>query len=91
MNDGSAAARGRCTSLAEGTAGVELAGRAEKATAAEPEALEPGACGKAGRRHNEREGTAEGVVARGREVCVVAIMFEYVSDLGFRVTKFQQR
>jgi hypothetical protein len=41
---------GRCyTSLAERTAGVELAGRAEKATTVKPEALEPGAYGEAGR------------------------------------------
>jgi len=33
--------------LAEGTAGIKLADRAEKAAAANPEALEPRACGEA--------------------------------------------
>ena len=37
--------------LAESTAGVELAGKAEKATAAKLEALEPEACGKTACRH----------------------------------------
>lgn len=36
--------------LAEGTAGVEPASGAEKAAAAEPEALEPGVYGKVGRK-----------------------------------------
>jgi hypothetical protein len=38
----------RCTSLAKGTASVELASRAERTTAAKPEALEPGAYGGVG-------------------------------------------
>jgi hypothetical protein len=34
--------------MAQGTASTESAGEAERATAAKPEALEPGAYGKAG-------------------------------------------
>lgn len=41
---------GATPALAEGTGGIELAGRAEKATDAKPEALEPGTYSKAGRR-----------------------------------------
>ena len=39
--------------MAEGTAGVESAGGAEKATAAKSEALEPGAYGEAGSRRDK--------------------------------------
>ena len=37
---------GTAPAMAEGTAGIELAGRAEQATAATPEALEPRAYGE---------------------------------------------
>ena len=46
---------GATPALAEGTASIELAGRAEKGTAEKPEALEPGAHGEAGRRCEPRE------------------------------------
>jgi len=39
---------GAIPGLAKGTASIELASRAEKAAAAKPEALGPGAYGKAG-------------------------------------------
>jgi len=48
---------GTAPAMAEGTAGVEPAGGAEKATTANPEALEPGAHGEAGSR---REGPPQG-------------------------------
>lgn len=41
---------GAAPALTEGTASIELAGKAEKAPAVEPEALEPGARGEAGHR-----------------------------------------
>ncbi len=41
--------------LAEGTASIELAGRAEKGTAEKPEVLEPRVHGEAGRRHEPCE------------------------------------
>ena len=45
--------------LAEGTAGIEPASRAERAPAAKPEALGPGAYGKTGRRcETPRQGEA---------------------------------
>jgi len=37
---------GAAPAMAEGTTGIELAGRAEQATAAKPEALEPRASGE---------------------------------------------
>jgi hypothetical protein len=47
--------------LAESTASIELAGEAEKAIAAKPEALEPGAYNEAGgRREVEMRGVSEG-------------------------------
>jgi len=46
---GRAAGRGRCAlDMAEGTSGVGPAGGADQATAATPEALEPGAYDRAG-------------------------------------------
>jgi len=61
--------------LAKSTAGVELAGGAEKATAAEPEALEPGACVEAAREVKKllREGKhvhEPGHRDKGAQVCV---------------------
>jgi len=48
---GRAAGRGRCAlDMAEGTSGVGPAGGADQATAATPEALEPGAYDRAGGR-----------------------------------------
>ena len=46
MNKQSTVTCRHCTNLAEGTAGVKLAGRAERATAAKLEALEPRAYGE---------------------------------------------
>jgi hypothetical protein len=82
MNEGSVLA---CTSLAEaeGTAGVEFAGGAERTTTAKPEALELGAYGEAGcgrgtppqgevehesSRHYEKAGEAHGEAGRRREM-----------------------
>ncbi len=42
---------GTAPALAEGTAGIELVGGAERAITVKPEALEPGAYGKTGRGH----------------------------------------
>jgi len=47
---GAPSPKGATPALAKGTASIELAGGVEKATAAEPEALEPGAHGEEGRR-----------------------------------------
>ena len=52
--------------LAESTASIELAGEAEKAIAAKPEALEPRAYNEAGGRHEVEMRVSEGP-SRGSE------------------------